>query len=203
MFFTKFDPMTPEAIQAAIDAQRRPVGGDCGALAGKSFKCVLDGEFAPEQLEYCFKDKETLTCTEEGKTYDAPYSAITLGHVTLFSHLVPGETRGWHGILNWKNKALTVFETWFGITVPVGGDMFGRRPPDHYRDVPREIQRQYSCGWADFGDNEKPEDLIATTNRIEGRGLHWDYSTGYELLTFFPSVVCCTLVSRGLSEDRR
>ena len=63
MFFTKFDPMTPEAIQAAIDAQRRPVGGDCGALAGKSFKCVLDGEFAPKQLEYVFKDKETLTCT--------------------------------------------------------------------------------------------------------------------------------------------
>ncbi len=50
MFFTKFDPMTPEAIQAAIDAQRRPVGGDCGALAGKSFKCVLEGSFAPGQL---------------------------------------------------------------------------------------------------------------------------------------------------------
>ena len=197
MFFTKFDPMTPEAIQAAIDAQRRPAGGDCGALAGKSFKCRLEGEFAPEQLEYSFKDKETLTCTENGKTYDAPYSAITLGHVTLFSHLVPGETRGWHGILNWKNKALTMFETWFGVTVAVGGDLFGQRKPDHYRDVPREIQRQYTCGWADFGDNEKPEDLIATTNRIEGRGLHWNYSTGYELLTFFPSVVCCTLVQLG------
>ena len=142
MFFTKFDPMTPEAIQAAIDAQRRPAGGDCGALAGKSFKCVLDGEFAPKQLEYVFKDKETLTCTEEGKTYDAPYSAITLGHVTIFSHLVPGETRGWHGILNWKNKALTVFETWFGITVPVGIDLLGKKEPDSYREVPREIQRR-------------------------------------------------------------
>ena len=32
------------------------------------------------------------------------------------------------------------------------------------------------------------------TNRIEGRGLHWQYDNGYELLTFFPSVVCSTLV---------
>ena len=197
MFFTRFDPMTPEAVMKGVDARRRPLGGDCGALAGKSFKARLEGEFAPGQLDYVFKDKETLSCTENGKTYEAPYSAVTLGHVTLFSHLVPGETRGWHGILNWKTKAFTVFETWFGITVPVGVDLFGQREPDHYRDVPREIQRQYSFGWADFGDNEKPGELMTTTNRIEGRGLHWDCSNGDELLTFFPSVACCTLVELG------
>ena len=127
MFFTKYDPMTPEAILKAVDAGRRPLDGDCGALAGKSFKARLEGEFAPEQLDYVFRDKETLTCTENGKTYDAPYSAISLGHVTLFSHLVPGETRGWHGILNWKTRAFSVFETWFGITVPVGIDLLGQR----------------------------------------------------------------------------
>ncbi len=197
MFFTKYDPMTPEAILKAVDAGRRPLDGDCGALAGKSFKARLEGEFAPEQLDYAFRDRETLTCTENGKTYDAPYSAISLGHVTLFSHLVPGETRGWHGILNWKTMAFAVFETWFGITVPVGIDLLGQKEPDGYREVPREIQRQYSFGWADFGDNEKPADLMTTTNRIEGRGLHWDFSTGYELLTFFPSVACCTLVELG------
>ena len=156
MFFTKFDPMTEEAVLKAVDAQRRPLGEGKGYLAGKSFKARLDGEFAPEQLEYVFKDEETLTCTENGQTYDAPYNAITLGHITLFSHLVPGTTRGWHTVINWKTKAITVFETWFGVTVPVGGDMFGRRKPDHYRDVPREIQRQYSFGWADFGNWRVP-----------------------------------------------
>ncbi|MBR2520671.1 MAG: hypothetical protein IKE62_00620 [Oscillospiraceae bacterium] len=196
MFFTKFDPMTDEAILKAIDAQRRPAHGDCGALAGKSFKARLEGKFAPEQLDYVFMDSATLCCTENGKTYEAPYSAISLGRVTLFSHLVPGTSRGWHGVLDRDTGSLTMFETWFGITVPVGIDLFGQKEPDGYRDIPREIQRQYSFGWADFGDNVKPA-LMTTTNRIEGRGLHWKFSTGYELLTFFPSVVCCTLVELG------
>ncbi len=197
MFFTKFDPLTDEEVLQKVNAQRKPAGGDKGYLAGKSFKARLEGQFAPEQLEYCFKDEETLTFIENGKEYTAPYAAITLDHVTLFSHLVPETTRGWHVVLDWKTKTITVFETWFGIRVAVGGSLFGDKEPDHYRDVPREIQRQYYFGWADFGDNEKPEKLNTTTNRIEGRGLHWQFSTGYEMLTFFPSVVCCTLVELG------
>ncbi|MBR3556911.1 MAG: hypothetical protein IKN89_13475 [Oscillospiraceae bacterium] len=196
MFFTKFNPLTDEEVARKVDAQRRPAGGDCGILAGKSFKARLEGEFAPKQLDYVFKDKETLVCTENGEEYTAPYSAITLDHVTVFSHLVPGTTRGWHTVLDWRTNAITVFETWFGIRVAVGGSLFGDKEPDYYRDVPREIQRQYYFGWADFGDNEKPA-LNTTTNRIEGRGLYWKFCTGYEMLTFFPSVVCCTLVELG------
>ena len=197
MFFTQYDPLTTEEVEKKVAAQPKPADGGEGHLAGKAFKAVLEGEFAPQQLEYVFKDGETLTFTENGETFEAPYSAMTLGHTTLFSHLVPGTTRGWHIILEWKTKAIVAFETWFGVSVPVGGDLFGMRKPDHYREVPREVQRQYYFGWADFGNNEKPEQYITTTSRIEGRGLHWDYSTGYELLTFFPSVVCSTLVELG------
>jgi len=97
-------------------------------------------------------------------------------------------------VIDTKTFALTAFETWFGIEVPVGGDLFGLRQPTGTRSIPREIQRHYHFGWADTGGNKKPEKLHATTNRLEGRGLHWKYACGYELLTFFPSVVCSTLV---------
>jgi hypothetical protein len=69
------------------------------------------------------------------------------------------------------------------------------RQPTGTRKIPREIQRHYHFGWADCGTNEKPAKLHTTTNRIEGRGLHWQFDDGYELLTFFPSVVCSTLSS--------
>ncbi len=199
MFFTKYNPMTTEEVNQKVDQQRRATGSVCGCLAGKSFKARLEGEFAPEQLDYEFLCAENLVVIENGVRYEAPYSAISKGHVTIFTHLIPGTTRGWHVVLDWKTNALTAFETWFGITVPVGLPLGGgpNSKPLYYRDIPREVQRQYYFGWADFGSNEKPEQLHTTTNRIEGRGLHWDFSTGYEMLTFFPSVVCSTVVELG------
>ena len=197
MFFTQYNPMTTEEVNAKVETKRKADGVSCGRLVGKSFKAILDGEFAPKQLDYKFIDADTLEFIENGETFTAPYTAISYGKVTLFTHLVPGTTRGWHVILDNDTKAITVFETWFGITVPVGGSMFGNKAPDYYRDIPREIQREYYFGWADFGDNEKPERLHTNTNHLEGRGLHWDFSTGYEILTFFPSVCCSTIVELG------
>lgn len=199
MFFTQYDPMTKEAVAQKLAAAPKATGGGCGRMAGMKFKAVLEGEFAPSQLDYEFLDAEKLAVVENGTRYEAPYTAISLGRVTLVTHLIPGTDRGWHLVVDTKTWAITVFETWMGVEgLPVGGDMFGQRKPTHYRSVAREVQREYYFGWADKGDNEKPElDLHTTTNRIEGRGLHWDYSTGQELLTFFPSVACCTLVELG------
>ncbi len=197
MFFTQYNPMTTEEVNAKVEAQRKAVGESCTRLAGKSFKAMLDGEFAPKQLNYKFLDADTLEFTENGETFTAPYTAISYGKIVLFTHLVPGTTRGWHVVLDVMTKAITVFETWFGITVPVGMDMSGKNPPMYYRDIPREIQREYYFGWADFSDNEKPAKLHTNTNRLEGRGLHWDFSTGYEILTFFPSLCSSTVVELG------
>ena len=197
MFFTQYNPMTTEEVNAKIDAKRKADGQSCGCLAGLSFKCRLEGDYAPQQLDYKFIDADNLEFVENGTTYEAPYTAISYGKMTLFTHLVPGTTRGWHVVLDRVTKNLTVFETWFGITVPVGGSMFVKKEPDYYRDIPREIQREYYFGWADFGDNEKPAKYNTTTNRLEGRGLHWDFSTGYEILTFFPSLCSSTVVQLG------
>jgi hypothetical protein len=195
MFFTKFNPMTEDEINKKVAA--KPKSDNSAALsnwAGLSFKVRLEGEFAPSQLEYTVLDAGRLTVIENGKSYDAPYSAVQLGRITVLTHLIPGTTRGWHLVIDTKTYALTAFETWFGIEVPVGGDIFGMKPPTGTRQIPREIQRQYYFGWADTGKNEKPEKLHTATNRLEGRGLHWQYDNGYELLTFFPSVICSTLV---------
>ena len=197
MFFTKYNPMTDAEVSAKIDAQRKAEGCSCGCLAGKSFKAHLEGEFAPQQLDYEFVDKDNLVFTENGTRYEAPYTAISYGKVVLFTHLVPGTTRGWHIVLDTKTNALTAFETWFGITVKVGMDLSGQRPPLGTRDIPREIQREYYFGWADFGTNEKPAKLHTTTNRLEGRGLHWSFCNGYEMLTFFPSLCSSTIVELG------
>jgi hypothetical protein len=201
LFFTNFNPMTEDEILQKVSA--KPKARDSAVpdvLLGLSFKAALEGEFAPSQLEYKIIDAERLTVIENGVSYEAPYSAASLGRVVLLTHLIPGTSRGWHLIIDTKTFALTAFETWFGIEVPVGGDLFGMRQPTGTRKIPREIQRHYHFGWADCGTNEKPAKLHTTTNRIEGRGLHWQFDDGYELLTFFPSVVCSTLVE--LSDPR-
>ncbi|NMA24511.1 MAG: hypothetical protein GX936_02470, partial [Clostridiales bacterium] len=200
MFFTDFNPMTEAEISRKIAAKSKADGPECSLLAGWSFKVRLEGEYAPAQLEYTIQEDGRLTVSENGINYNTPYSAIALGRVVLLTHLIPGTSRGWHLIIDTRTYALTAFETWFGIEVPVGGDLFGMREPTGTRRIPREIQRHYHFGWSDFGTNQKPEKLHTMTNGIEGRGLHWQYDNGYELLTFFPSVVCSTLVE--LSDPR-
>ena len=194
MFFTDYNPMVEEEINRKVASKPKADGSACDCIVGWSFKVRLEGEFAPSQLEYTIKNAEELTVIENGTSFDAPYSAIAIGRIVLITHLIPGTSRGWHLVIDSETYALTAFETWFGIEVPVGGDLRGNVKPIGTRKIPREIQRQYYFGWADCGDNEKPEKLHTTTNRVEGRGMHWKFSDGYELLTFFPSVICSTLV---------
>ncbi|MDR0861272.1 MAG: hypothetical protein LBN30_00625 [Oscillospiraceae bacterium] len=190
MFFNTYNPLTKKEVAAKLAAATRPTADKyCGVLAGKSLKLKLTGEFAPTQLDYTFASDSELTVVENGTTYTAPYGAISLGDITVFSHLIPGTERGWHVVLDRKTELVTAFETWFGISVPVGGDLFGMKQPTHHRDIPREIQRHYHFGYVDNG-GEAPAKLHTTTNRLEGRGLHWKFDCGSENLTFFPSVVC-------------
>lgn len=197
MFFTEYDPLTTEFVDRAVIEKAAPDGKDTDSLSGLSFACRLTGEYAPEGLSYTFTDEKTLHFTLEGNEYDAPYRALTLGKLALVTHLIPGTSRALHLVLDRETMALTVFETWFGITVPVGMYLTGARPPQFFRDIPREIQRQYCFGWADTGKNAEPAHLHTTTNRIEGRGLYWAFDTGYEMLSFSPSVVCSTVVELG------
>ncbi|MDR0936577.1 MAG: hypothetical protein LBM98_07860 [Oscillospiraceae bacterium] len=190
MFFHSYNPLTSEIVAEKLAKATRPTADKyCGVLSGKSLKIKLTGEFAPTQLDYSFLSDAELSVIENGIGYTVPYGAISLGDLTVFSHLIPNSQRGWHIVLDRVTELVTAFETWFGISVPVGGDLFGMRQPTHNREIPREIQRHYHFGYVDKG-GDAPEKLHTTTNRLEGRGLHWKYSCGSENLTFFPSVVC-------------
>ena len=197
MFFTRYDPLTAEYVDENVIRKARADGEGCACLAGKRFQARLEGEFAPEELKYEILDEKTLTVTENGTGGTVGYTVVSLGPIFILTHLVPDSSRAWHLVVDSRSWAVTAFETWFGVTAPVGIDLFGGKEPDGYREIPREVQRQYYFGWLDFGGNEKPLRPHTTTNRIEGRGLHWDLDTGYEILTFFPSVSCCTLVELG------
>ena len=109
MFFTKFNPMTAEEVNAKVEAGRKAAGESCSCLAGKSFKAMLEGEHAPEQLDYKFLDPDTLEFTENGETFTAPYTAVSYGKIVLFTHLVPGTSRGWHVVRH--DAGGTAFET--------------------------------------------------------------------------------------------
>ena len=197
MFFTEFDPLTTEYVETTAAAHPRAAGETCADGAGLRFTARLEGDYAPGELRYVLTDGETLQVTENGTTYTAPYTALRQGPILILTHLIPGTSRGWHLVLNTETWALTAVETWFGITVPVGIDIRGEREPEGWRDVPREIQREYYFGWADTGTNHRPDSVPTCTNRMEGRGLHWKFDTGYEILSFSPSVLCTTIVELG------
>ncbi|MCL2124842.1 MAG: molybdenum cofactor biosynthesis F family protein [Oscillospiraceae bacterium] len=204
MFFTNFDPMTPEEVDSKVAAcpAAETTIAPSDFLADKLLKFNFDGEFAPSQLDYTFGNDFMLTVTENGTTFkDVPYSALQLrDNVVLFTHTIPGSSRGWHIVYDSKTELATAFETWFGVTVPVGMDLTGNKPPTSTRDIPREVQRQYHFGYNSAG-GDKPEKLHTTTNRLEGRGLHWKCDCGSEWLTYFPSVVCSTTVQLDEPQD--
>ncbi|MDR0445929.1 MAG: molybdenum cofactor biosynthesis F family protein [Oscillospiraceae bacterium] len=201
MFFATFNPMTADEVNTKVAASPKATSAIplTDHLKGRSISLKLEGEFAPKRLDYQILDADTLRVTENDAEFDrVPYSAVKFGSITLLTHIIPGTSRGWHIVLDESTELVTAFETWFGISVPVGGDLFGMKQPTHHRDIPREVQRQYYFGYATWDgslyQSAKPEKLHTTTNRLEGRGLHWKYSCGCEYLTYFPSVVCSTNV---------
>ncbi|MDR2615890.1 MAG: hypothetical protein LBC28_04855 [Oscillospiraceae bacterium] len=207
MFFKSFNPMTAAEVEKKVAAKpKAEVDKIIDCAKGRRFSLKFDGEFAPSKLEYDITDDSALSFTEGEATYSkVPYSAARLDKLLLITHLVPGTSRGWHIILDTETELVTAFETWFGISIPVGGDLFGMKQPTGTREVPREIQRHYHFGYAvtESGKykDSKPEKLHTTTNRLEGRGLHWKYCCGSEYLTFFPSVVCSTTVDLSDPQD--
>ena len=135
MFFTEYDPLTAEYVENAL--RLAAPSGESTDLSPLSFTARLSGDYAPSSLSYAFLDGKAVRVTLDGESYTASYAAVRLGKLVLVTHLIPGTSRGFHLVLDRETMALTVFETWFGITVPVGLDMTGKRPPQSYRDIPR------------------------------------------------------------------
>ena len=150
-------------------------------LAGKSLKIITrDGPV----LEYAFRNRNSLTLSENGGgKIKSGYGVLTLNQMVFFSHIIPGEQKGYNVFVDQDTNLVTVFEVWLSS---------GRKELTLSRKEitvdDREVQRQIYFGYVDVRGQKPPEDLHHYTNRIEGKGMHWKQDTGIETLEFYASV---------------
>jgi hypothetical protein len=139
-----------------------------GELAGKTLEIVTDNG---PTLSYRFGSDKKLSVAENGsRAVDAGYGALTLDHVTLFTHMIPGTQRGYHVVIDSNTSLATVFEVWFS----------------GFEDN-REVQREVYFGCVAEPGKPAPQARHSRTNRIEGKGFYWKQDTGIETLEFYPS----------------
>lgn len=149
-------------------------------LQGKTLKIVTrDGPV----LEYRFGPGRRLTLTRDGgQQVSAGYGELTLNHLVFFSHMIPGEQKGFNVVVDQKTSLATVFEVWFSSGIRQNA---GR--PNEFTLDDREVQRQIYFGHVENGQ-PAPEDLHHYTNRIAGKGLYWKQDTGIETIELYASV---------------
>jgi len=179
----KYTKLTPEQIGRALRATENgptSVSPFTNALTGRTLKIVTkDGPV----LEYSFGSNRRLTLSENGgPSVSAGYGELTLSKMVFFSHMIPGQQKGYNVVIDRDTNLATVFEVWFssGIVQNAG-------TPNEFTLDDREVQRQIYFGYVDVGQ-EPPEALHHYTNRICGKGLYWKQDTGIETLEFYASV---------------
>jgi hypothetical protein len=179
----KYTKLTREQIGAKLkpaEAGPKSASAFSSVLNGKTLKIVTrDGPV----LEYKFGANRKLTLVDSGgKAITAGYGELTLNQVVFFSHLIPGEQKGYNVFIDQGTNLATVFEVWLssGIKQNAG------RPGEFTLDD-REVQRQIYFGYVDSGQ-KAPENLHSYTNRICGKGLHWKQDTGIETIELYCSV---------------
>lgn len=102
----------------------------------------------------------------------AGYGALTLDHVTLVAHLVPGTTRGYALAWDQHSGRATVTELWFGDG-----------PAPEAREVNRAVWHGSIAGRA----ASPPAEMHGPTARVEGRALRWTEDTGMRTIDYYPS----------------
>ena len=145
------------------------------AFAGKSLRIVTDGG---PVLSYTFKGKNKLALAEDsGAPVESGYGALLLNQIACFSHMVPRTQKGYTVVVDLRTHLATVFEVWFS----------------GYADK-REVQRQIHYGYVEVKAKEAPKERHGLTNRLEGKGFHWQQDTGIETLEIYPSVLYSNFV---------
>ncbi len=193
----KYTKLTKDQIGAKL----KPVEG-VGPKSASAFSSVLSGKTVKiitqdgPTLEYKFGANRRLTLTEGGKQVSAGYGELTQNNIVFFSHLIPGEQKGYNVYIDQKSNLATVFEVWLssGIKQNAG------RPTEFTLDD-REVQRQIYFGYVDNG-SAAPKKLHAYTNRMTGKGLHWKQDNGIETIELYTSVAntCFTELTRHIDD---
>jgi hypothetical protein len=178
----KYTKLTKEQIGTKLKAAE---GGPTSASAfsnvlnGRTLKIVTqDGP----TLEYKFGANRRLTLSEGGKQVSAGYGELTLNQMVFFSHLIPGEQKGYNVFIDQKTNLATVFEVWTSSGIKQNA---GR--PNEFTLDDREVQRQIYFGYVD-NEQKAPGKLHHHTNRMTGKGIHWTQDNGIETLELYASV---------------
>src|SRR5690606_19406759 len=148
------------------------------ALSGKTLRIVTKNG---PTLEYRFGTDRTLSLTEGDKQVSAGYGELALDQIVFFSHLIPGEQKGYNVFVDQRTNLATVFEVWLssGIKQGTGENQFALDD--------REVQRQIYFGHVDNGQ-PAPEELHHYSNRMSGKGFYWKQDTGVETIELYTSV---------------
>src|SRR5260221_7720805 len=94
-----YTKLTEQQVAAKLAANAGPTSAapTSGVFAGKTLKIVTD---KGPTLAYTFSTNNRLRVAEnDGAPVDAGYGALTLRHVAVFTHLVPGTQRGYHVVV--------------------------------------------------------------------------------------------------------
>ncbi len=177
-----YTKLTKEQIGAKLEA------ADGGPKCASAFSNVLNGKTLKivtkdgPLLEYRFGTDKRLSLAENGgRQVSAGYGELTLNQIVFFSHMIPGEQKGYNIYIDQGTNLATVFEVWLSSGIKQG------RAPNEYTLDDREVQRQIYFGYVDTGKGA-PEKLHDYTNRITGKGLHWTQDTGIQTLELYVSV---------------
>ena len=174
----KYTKLSPEQIGKKLGptvAGPKSVSGYSGVLAGKSLRIVTDNG---PVLNYRFRDKNRLSlAVDGGRSVSTGYAALPLKQVVFFSHMVPRTQTGYNVIIDQATNLATVIEVWFS----------------GYQDN-REVQRQIYYGYVEKSGTAAPKERHHLTNRVEGKGFHWQQDNGIETLEFYPSIISSSFV---------
>src|SRR5688572_14855870 len=174
--------------EAQIQAKLAPA-----AQGGPGSKGALETNLAGTNLRIDTEGAGTLfwrfgqgnRVTFDGR--EGGYGALTLGHVTLIAHLVPGTTSGYAIAWDRHSNQATVFELWWG-----GG------PAPHTREINRAVWHGTVVGMGEVtGQRHAP------TIRMEGRGYAWTEDTGLRTIEYYCSYTYTHWVELDRLKDSR
>jgi len=185
----KYTQLTPAQVTQklkATDAGPTSASELSNVLSGKSLKLALDGG---PTLAYDFSSKNQLTLSENGGSrIKAAYGALTMKQIVFFSHMIPGQPKGYNVVIDQATDLVTVFEVWLcgdKVEKTLGGK--------EVKLDPREVQRQIYFGYVDKG-GKAPGNRHHLTNRWSGKGIHWTQDNGIETLELYTSVASSNFV---------
>lgn len=183
MFRNVYTKLTEQQIAQKLAPVKAPantcVCDACApdALSGTNLKICTDKAL---ELSYEFLSKQELLISQNGALpVKAAYTALTLGSVILFSHLLPDSQTAFHVVLDRKTGLATIFETWFS---------------DEFIKDKREAQRAVYFGYAETKGSPAPEKRHAVTNRLENKGIVWTNDLGVKTFTVFNSTCYSTFI---------